>query len=333
MMNAAYGRKLHYLRVSVTDRCNLRCRYCMPEAGVTPFSHDDILSYSEIVRVVRVMATLGVDRVRLTGGELLVRKGIEHLAAKIKEVSHIRFLGLTTNGVNLPEMASVLADAGVDGVNISIDTLDRRRYQEITRRDALPQALKGLNAALETPFSSVKVNCVLFPGSLPEDWLSVISLAKKYPVDVRLIEWMPMSGESIDNAATADEAFEKIEETYGTLKPARQSVGAGPARYWLAPDFIGRIGIIHAMSHNFCSECNRLRLSATGNLKLCLFYDIGIALKPMLRGGASDDQLAETILEAIKHKPKQHAGRPMAMEEGGICSAIEHVDGMHKIGG
>ena len=332
-MNVAYGRKLHYLRVSVTDRCNLRCRYCMPEEGVTPFSHDDILSYSEIVRVVRVMATLGVDRVRLTGGEPLVRKGIEQLAAKIKAISGIRFLGLTTNGVNLPEMASALSDAGVNGVNISIDTLDRRRYHEITRRDALPQALKGLNAALEAPFSSVKVNCVLFPGSLPEDWLSVISLAKKHPVDVRLIEWMPMSGESIEDAATADEAFKKIEETYGTLKPARQSVGAGPARYWQAPDFIGRIGIIHAMSHNFCNECNRLRLTATGDLKLCLFYDIGIALKPMLRNNASDEQLAEAILEAIKHKPRQHTGRPMAMEEGSICSAIEHTDGMNKIGG
>ncbi len=332
-MNDAYGRRLHYLRVSVTDRCNLRCRYCMPESGVVSFSHEDILSYDEIVRVVRILANLGVDRVRLTGGEPLVRKGVQYLAADIKAIPNIRFLGLTTNGVYLPEMASKLAAADVDGVNISIDTLDRKRYEEITRRDALPQALDGLSAALKAPFSSVKVNCVLFPRSLPEDWLSVISLAKKYPVDVRLIEWMPMTGESIEDAVTADEAFEIIEKVYGVLQPARQNVGAGPARYWQVSDFKGRIGIIQAMSHNFCNECNRLRLTATGDLKLCLFYDIGIALKPMLRGGASDEQLAEAILEAIKHKPRQHAGKPMVLEEGGICSVIEPTSGMHKIGG
>ena len=210
-MNDAYGRKLHYLRVSVTDRCNLRCRYCMPEEGVTPFSHDDILSYSEIVRVVRVMATLGVDRVRLTGGEPLVRKGIEQLAAKIKAISGIRFLGLTTNGVNLPEMASALSDAGVNGVNISIDTLDRRRYHEITRRDALPQALKGLNAALETPFPRSK-STVFFPWK-PAGGLAFCDFAcEKYPVDVRLIGGCPCQA-PIDNAATADEAFEN-RETY-----------------------------------------------------------------------------------------------------------------------
>ncbi|MDL2327308.1 GTP 3',8-cyclase MoaA [Ruminococcaceae bacterium OttesenSCG-928-A11] len=332
-MKDSYGRNIHYLRVSVTDRCNLRCRYCMPEVGVEPIPHEEILTYDEILRLVRVAAGLGIDRIRLTGGEPLVRKGLVGLAADIKRIPGIRYLGLTTNGVLLSEMAPELLEAGVDGVNVSIDTLDEARYAHLTRRDALPLAIKGMHAALALPFRSVKVNSVLAPDSKSEDWLGVLGLAKTHPVDVRLIEWMPMAGETENGGIRANDALALIEATYGELTPAPRDTEAGPAQYWRAPGFAGRIGIIHAMSHNFCDSCNRLRLTATGNLKLCLFYDVGVALKPMLRSGASDGELAGAILSALENKPKQHGGQVKTREDGVQYSTIAHAAGMYQTGG
>ena len=333
MLYDAYGRRLNYLRLSVTDRCNLRCRYCMPEEGVQLLSHTDILQYDEILRILRVMVSLGVDRVRLTGGEPLVRRDIVRLASGIKEIPGIRFLGLTTNGVLLGPMAQALYQAGVDGLNISLDTVDPKRFIDVTRRDNLTQVWEGLQQALAVGFSRVKLNCVLAPGSIPADWLQVVALAKDLPVDVRLIEWMPVADGIDAGGINADEALQIIEEHFGLLSPVQTQRDAGPARYWQISGFSGRLCIISAMTHNFCGDCNRLRMTATGNLKLCLFYDTGIPLKALIRGGASDEALAQAIREAVQSKPKQHWGIKKRREDGVDGPLIERTCGMYDLGG
>lgn len=336
-MRDKYDRNLNYLRISVTDRCNLRCQYCMPEEGVEAIAHEEILTFDEILRLVGIMAGLGVNRVRLTGGEPLVRKNLPELIREIKGVPGIEFLGLTTNGVQFEGMARELLNAGVDGVNISLDTLDRNRFIEITRRDELDKVLRSIHKALELGFPQVKVNCVLAPDSTPEDWLGVASLAADLPIDVRFIEWMPIAGEE-KKAISGDAILEMIGQKYGKLYPVDSFASGdptkgGPAKLWQNDSFKGRIGLIHAMSHNFCSSCNRLRLTASGDLKLCLFYDTGISLKDLLRSGADDETIAMHIKNAAEQKPKQHAGKILGNEEGGFCSTIDRSNGMYGIGG
>ncbi len=332
-MTDACGRNIHYLRISVTDRCNLRCGYCMPEEGVPPIPHEEILSYDEVVRLVRIMAGLGIDRVRLTGGEPLVRKDITQLAAGVKQVPGIQYLGLTTNGVLLEEMAEDLLAAGVDGINISLDATEPERYAAITRRGEWARTLAGLHKALELPFKAVKVNSVLSPDSLESDWMGVVALARDYKLDVRLIEWMPMGGESAGCAVRADEALAAIDARFGPLTELPPSRGAGPARMYGAPGFQGRIGMIPAMSHQFCAECNRLRLTATGDLKLCLFYDVGIPLKGLLRSGAGDEEIADAVRAAVDKKPREHTGARKQADCEGEASLIATPVGMSGIGG
>ncbi|MDL2325104.1 GTP 3',8-cyclase MoaA [Ruminococcaceae bacterium OttesenSCG-928-A16] len=334
-MKDPFGRSIEYLRVSVTDRCNLRCGYCMPQEDMPMLPHTEILQYEEIERLVGIMAGLGVKRVRLTGGEPLMRKDIERVAAGIKRVKGIEFLGLTTNAVLLADKAETLLEAGIDGVNISLDTTSLERYELFTRRNTFAQAMQGLQKALSLPFASVKINCVLSPQSLPADWLGVIKLAQTLPADVRLIEWMPMTTDTQGAAVQAPEALRTIEEHFGTLTPAKQTAPAGPAEYWTLPGFLGRVGVIHAMSKCFCTSCNRVRLTAVGDLKLCLFYDEGIALKPLLRGGMANEEIASAITQAVARKPLRHQGKKMGAA-GAAASATSLIDrpcGMYRVGG
>lgn len=331
------GRDIHYLRISITDRCNLRCRYCMPAEGITTIAHEEILTYDEILRLVKIFAGLGVDRIRLTGGEPLVRRGVENLAAMIKKVPGIDFLGLTTNALLLDKLAVPLRRAGVDALNISIDTLDPGRYAAFTRRNEFDRMMRGLDAALAQDFKATKINAVLSPESVPEDWLGVISLAKDKPLDVRLIEWMPMSDplaaqQNQEAAIPIDEALALITKRYGQPIPLVDNSGGGPAKYYQLPGFKGRLGIIPAMTRCFCEECNRVRLTARGELKLCLFYDQGVDLKPLLRGGASDADITAAIEATITSKPLRHSGvhRPTEADGEGEIAA---PDGMYNIGG
>lgn len=333
-MKDSYGRSIEYLRVSLTDRCNLRCGYCVPQEEVPLLPSNEILQYEEIERLVRIMAGLGVRRVRLTGGEPLMRKDVERVAAGIRKTKEIGFLGLTTNGILLPEKAKALLEAGIDGVNISLDTTNAARYQLFTRRDLFDKAMQGIETALGLPFASVKVNCVLSPESLPDDWLGVVALAKQNQLDVRLIEWMPMAGDAKKEPLRAPQVLEMLAERFGPLTPMRQKELAGPAEYWQAEGFAGRIGIIRAMSNCFCEGCNRVRLTAVGDLKLCLFYDEGIALKPLLRGGESDVEIAREIVQAVGQKPRRHQGKKLEAEnlktETGL---IDRPCGMYRVGG
>ena len=320
-----YGRRIRYLRVSVTDRCDLRCRYCMPEAGVEWVEHSRILTYEQIVRLVRLAAELGVDTVRLTGGEPLVRRGLEGLVAALKAVDGIRTVALTTNGVRLAEQLPALRSAGLDGVNLSLDTLDRGQYAALTRRDRLPEALAGLEAALAAPGLRVKLNCVPLAENR-DQWPPLAALARGRTLDVRFIELMPIGLGAAMTGAGQEEVLSRLEETFGPALPCPQGGGGGPAEYVSFAGFTGRVGFISAVSHRFCERCNRVRLTAGGFLKTCLQYDKGVDLKALLDAGADDGALRAAMAEAIFAKPAcHHFSAPGTAEDEGRS--------MYQIGG
>lgn len=328
-----HGRQIHYLRISVTDRCNLRCRYCMPEEGIEALQHEDMLTYDEIQRVVKIMAKLGVNRIRLTGGEPLVRKDMDVLVRGLKAIEGIDSLFMTTNGILLEEMGLKLVEAGVDGLNISLDTLDPERFYQLTRRNQFQAVWQGLQKVCTLPYQSIKINCVLSPEGHLEDWLEVAQLAQDYPIDVRFIEWMPIAGEAHREAISSHKMLEALSHRFGRMLCEGTRKNNGPAEYWQIEGFQGKIGFIHAMSHQFCESCNRIRLTATGDLKLCLFYDVGIALRPMLRDGSTDEKIEKAILAAIQHKPQKHMGKIENIESQTFKKCISHSNGMYAIGG
>ena len=317
------GRNIDYLRISVTDRCNLRCVYCMPEEGVEWMPHTGILSYEDILRLCRIFAELGVTKFKLTGGEPLARRGLEVLVAGLKEIPATQSVTLTTNGVLLAEQLPKLVDAGLDGVNISLDTLDRERYAAITRRDVLPDALRGLEAALAVPELNVKLNCVPI-GDHPEDWVALAGLARESRLAVRFIELMPIGIGRDLGPCTEEQVRKAVEEVYGTMAPYEGVLGNGPCSYVSLPGFAGKIGFISAMSHKFCRSCNRVRLTASGFLKTCLQYETGVDLAPLLR--ESDERLRDAAVEAIRSKPAAHQ-----FGETLICGGEAHR--MNEIGG
>ena len=320
-----FGREISYLRISVTDRCNLRCRYCMPAQGVTWVDHSAILTYEQIVRIVRASAALGIKKVRLTGGEPLVRKGLAGLVEALKAIDGIVSVTLTTNGLLLAEQLPDLLQAGLDGINLSLDTLDRAQFAHITRRDTLPQALAGLEAALAAPGLRVKVNCVP-TGENDDQLIPLAELARSRRLDVRFIELMPIGLGSALPRRTEQEVREILERTFGPALPCPQGGGDGPGRYLTFAGFTGRVGFISAMTHQFCSGCNRVRLTAAGFLKTCLQYDQGVDLKALLEAGADDAALQAAIGEAIRSKPASH-------HFGGDKQAADEGRNMNQIGG
>ena len=304
-MKDSLGRTIDYLRVSVTDRCNLRCRYCMPEEGVTWFEHSQILTYEEIIRLCRIFYELGIRKVKVTGGEPLVRKGVPWLIRALKESCHMEQVTLTTNGVLLKEQIGGLVEAGLDGVNISLDTLNREKFLEITRRDQLSEALDGLSEALRYPELNVKVNCV--PAAYNLDEVTAIAgLAKDDPLTVRFIELMPIGQGRNKDGISEEKILGLLEQKYGVLCPYDGNMGNGPAHYYELPGFRGKIGFISAISHKFCGECNRVRLTSQGFLRPCLASETGCDLRALLRGGADDARLRTAIRETIWSKPREH---------------------------
>ncbi len=320
-------RTIDYLRVSVTDRCNLRCLYCMPKEGVTSLAHKDILSYEEIIRLCRIVAGLGIKKVKLTGGEPLVRKNLSDLVAGIKAVPGIHEVTLTTNGVLLKKQLPGLLAAGLDAVNISLDTLDEKRYREITRIGSLPDAMDGIFAAIgAVPAIPVKINCVPY-FSDKENIVSMAGLAKKYPVHVRFIEMMPIGLGSLYGLCPEAKIKQVLSEAYGPLSESARPLGNGPCRYYSIRGFAGKVGFISAISHKFCSGCNRVRLTADGYLKTCLQYDTGVGLKVLLRENKEDTEIETAIKTAIFNKPVSHHFGAGAMAE-----KDEHLS-MFQIGG
>lgn len=299
------GRNIDYLRISIIDRCNLRCVYCMPEEGVDAVSHEEILSYEEILRLVRAFAKLGIHKIKLTGGEPLVRKNVAYLVNELKKIEGITQVTLTTNGILLAETIDSLAEAGLDGINLSLDTLNPEVFQKITRRNSFDRVMEGLRAAFKYPQIPLKVNCVPM-GIEGQDVLEMAELARKYPVHVRFIEMMPIGLGKQFEFCSEEYILQGLKERYGDYVPYEKCLGNGPGHYYTFEGFQGKIGFVSAISHKFCESCNRVRLTSQGYLKTCLQYDVGVDLKQLLREGAAEEELCCAIEAAILRKPLGH---------------------------
>lgn len=299
-----YGRNIDYVRISLTDRCNLRCVYCMPEEGVQLMPHSDILTFDEIIRLCRIFAELGMKKIKLTGGEPLCRLNAAGLIKQLKDIPGVEQVTLTTNGVELHKYWQDLCTAGLDAINISLDTLDKELYHQITRRDKLDTVVDNIIMASENGQVPVKINCV--PMRQEQKLYDVASLARDYNVHVRYIEMMPIGQGKDFEFFSREETIALLEEKYGKLVPCKEMLGNGPAEYYMIDGFKGKIGFISAVSHKFCHLCNRIRLTADGFLKTCLQYDKGVELRPLLRAEASDEEIKRAIQAAIAQKPSAH---------------------------
>jgi cyclic pyranopterin phosphate synthase len=304
----AHGRLLGDLRVSVTDRCNFRCRYCMPAEGMPWIDRDEILSFEEIERLVRLLVALGIEDVRLTGGEPLVRREFPALVSRLAAIEGIRDLSLTTNGYLLEAQAEALVRAGIDRVNVSIDSLARARFFEITRRDALERVLAGLEAIAAFPqVGPIKVNAVPMPGFGEDDVLRFCRLARRDGFQVRFIEFMPLDGDRAwrtDDVLTGAEVRAMVERAHPLRERPREPHAT--ARVFEFADGEGEIGFINPVSEPFCADCNRLRLTADGRLRTCLFSRHETDLRGPLREGAEDAELERIVRDAVWRKELKH---------------------------
>ncbi len=382
-MRDGLGREIDYLRISVTDKCNLRCKYCMPPEGVTSVPHEEVLTLEEILRLVGIMEQLGIRKVRLTGGEPMVRKNLLWLVEQIHRLPGIEEIAMTTNGTMFAEQAEDYRKAGLTAVNISLDTLDPERFRKITggyiagkcvtgedmcgnsasqktmckgdklrKGQSVDSVVHAIDAAIAQNLQ-VKINCVPCLEMNGEDIESMAGLARDQKIDVRFIELMPIGCGREYTGLSSEEILARLERVYGAAcKVERKSGPAadtgeecsggipgavgrntdGPAEYYHFPGFIGRIGFISPISHKFCKECNRIRLTCEGRLKLCLHYDRGLELKPLLRGGASDEEIKERILAALQEKPAEHHFRAQAADKA-EANEDEEQRKMVQIGG
>ena len=299
------NRKIEYMRISVTDRCNLRCVYCMPEEGIDNVSHEEILSYDEIIRICKCIANLGIKKIKITGGEPLVRKDIINLIKEIKKIHGIDEVTITTNGVLLYEMADELYKAGIDAVNISLDTLDKDKYLKITRRDKYKNVTKAIDKLINLGVR-VKINCLAIKEYNFNEIVKIAEYSKNNNVDVRFIELMPIGYGKTYTGVSNEIILGLLEEEYGSFNQIEEKRGNGPAVYYKNDNFKGCIGLISAISNEFCETCNRVRLTATGFLKLCLHYNKGIDLKELIRNDITDKELENIIYHAIRNKPLGH---------------------------
>lgn len=317
-----YNRHLNYLRISVTDRCNLGCIYCMPGGGCVPkLPHEEVLRYEEILRVVRVGVEMGITKVRVTGGEPLVRKGIYPFLHALSEIRGISDIALTTNAVMLKNHLREIRSAGIRRLNISLDTLKPERYARITGRDAFQKVWDGVQEALAAGFSPVKLNVVVLRGVNEDELADMARLTFSLPLHIRFIEYMPM-GEGplrVDNPLLGEEILEKVGGA-GRLLPVAAGEQDGPAVRYRFEGAVGEIGLIRPMSHHFCARCNRLRLTASGHLRPCLLSDRQEDVKGPLRSGCTDAQLADIFLNAVRFKPISHCLDKQAVK--GRMSAI-----------
>jgi len=335
MLIDSFGRTLDYLRISITDRCNLRCLYCMPPEGVEWKPHQNILTFEEIFRIVKIMSALGVCNVKVTGGEPLLRRGAAAFLKQLKNIQGIKKVTLTTNGIllgaYLDEAGTMGGNAFPDGVNVSLDALDNDRYMRITRAgnniNADPKTILPLFDSLLEKKINVKINCVPVRGINEDEILPVASLAKEKNITVRFIELMPFGSASAYKPVSGAETAARIEKAFGTMTRFNGISGSGPALYYSISGFSGKIGFINAVTHGFCETCNRLRLTSEGFLQLCLSNDIGHDLREPLRSGFNDNELARIITDIIIEKPGFHSLSKIY----GMMKT--HSIGLSKIGG
>lgn len=323
----AYDRPIQYLRVSVTDRCNLRCVYCMPEEGVAKLSRQDVLRNEEIVRIVRIAVETGFAHIRLTGGEPLVRKGIVDLVAELARIPGLDDLSMTTNGILLRQYAAPLARAGLRRINISLDTLRPERFRQITRWGNLEDVLAGREAALAAGLRPVKINMVVIQGLNDDEVVDMARMTLQPDWHIRFIEVMPVGAGvywSGDGVVSSMEIRARIEEALGPLTPIPAEAGIGPARYYRLPGAAGTVGFISAITEHFCRFCNRLRLTSDGRLLPCLLSNATIDLRTPLRHGATDEELRALFMQAVIAKPRGHT-----LAEGVLPSSLpmSHIGG------
>lgn len=324
-MQDSYHRRIDYLRLSITDRCNLRCVYCMPPEGVPFVPHPEILHYEEILRLAGIAVSLGITKIRVTGGEPLVRQGVLTLLRQLAALPGVESLSITTNGVLLPEFAQDLFQAGIKRLNISLDTLSPARYRDITRHDLFPTVWQGIRRALEVGFHPIKLNTVVLKGINDDEVEALARLTYEFPFHVRFIEVMPFAAVTSEHYLSGDEILARLNRVE-RLVPTLSSHNNGPARYFRFPAALGKIGIINPLSHHSCQTCNRLRLTADGQLRTCLFATTEVSLKRLLRGGARDEEVRQAMRQAIKNKPKTWGG-----EEGLMRKCLTRP--MRSIGG
>lgn len=308
-MQDQFQRQINYLRISVTDRCNLRCLYCMPEDGVELISREEVLRWEEILKIVQSCVKAGIRKVRLTGGEPLIRLGLTAFVRQLGEIPEIDDIALTTNGILLPQYAKELKEAGLKRVNISLDTLRPERFARITRGGSLAKVWAGVEAAVSAGLEPLKFNCVVMRGTNDDELPDFARLTLTRTFHVRFIELMPIGSSDKwagGSRVTIPEIKEKLAEL-GPLLPREQVTGGGPAKYYTLPEAKGTIGFISAMSEHFCAACNRLRLTSEGKLRPCLHSKQEVDLRTPLRAGAGVDDLAAIVAQAVARKPKQHS--------------------------
>src|SRR5947209_387904 len=306
----SYGRRIKSMRISITDKCNFRCTYCMPAEGLPWLKKAEILSYEEIERISRVAVEMGIEQIRLTGGEPLVRRDVPELVHQLRQLPGLRSLSLTTNGILLKQQAKALAEAGLTRINVSLDSLIREKFAKLTRRDQFDRVLEGLEEVEKYPsIHPIKINAVAIRGFSEDEVLDFVQFARKKSYVMRWIEFMPLDADQIwrkEDILTGSEIKAIIESTYGPLVPITTGDPSETARRYTFSDGIGEVGFINPVSEPFCSTCDRIRLTADGQLRTCLFATEETDLRAVIRSNASDETLAQTIRQAVWHKELKH---------------------------
>lgn len=304
-----FNRHHTYLRISVTDRCNLRCTYCMPAEGITPDKRAHLLTYDEIVRLSSIFAKLGVEKIRITGGEPLVRKNLHELIFLLKNIPGIKTLGMTTNGVLFARQLNQLKKAGLDKLNLSLDSLKRERFKLITLRDHHEDVLTSINAAIDAGYAPVKLNTVVIKGFNDDELGNFIELARNRPLNIRFIEYMPFKSNrwNMESFISYTDMIHMIRRKYNLIPVSSETDPGGVAKDYRIDGFSGNISFITSMSEHFCDTCNRIRLTADGAIKSCLFHSSEVSLRDLMRDNATDDELTELIKKAVVMKPAAHA--------------------------
>lgn len=306
----SYGRHIKSMRISITDKCNFRCTYCMPAEGLPWLKKAEILSYEEIVRIARVAVSIGIEQIRLTGGEPLVRRDVPELVSQLRQIEGLRSLSLTTNGILLKQLAGPLAEAGLTRINVSLDSLIREKFAQITRRDQLARVLEGLEELEKYPtIRPIKVNAVAVKDFSEEEVLNFVRLARREEYVMRWIEFMPLDADQIwrkEDILTGAELKALIEAEYGPLVPIKTGDPSETARRYTFSDGIGEIGFINPVSEPFCAQCDRIRLTADGQLRTCLFATDETDLRAVVRSNAPDSELEQALRQAVWHKELKH---------------------------
>ncbi|XP_019607092.2 molybdenum cofactor biosynthesis protein 1 isoform X1 [Rhinolophus sinicus] len=305
----SFGRQHSYLRISLTEKCNLRCQYCMPEEGVPLTPKVDLLTTEEILMLARLFVKEGVDKIRLTGGEPLIRPDVVDIVAQLHRLEGLRTIGVTTNGINLARLLPQLQKAGLNAINISLDTLVPAKFEFIVRRKGFHKVMEGIHKAIELGYSPVKVNCVVMRGLNEDELLDFVALTEGLPLDVRFIEYMPFDGNkwNFKKMVSYKEMLDTLRQRWPELEKLPEEESS-TAKSFKIPGFRGHVSFITSMSEHFCGTCNRLRITADGNLKVCLFGNAEVSLRDHLRAGASEEELLSIIGAAVGRKKRQHAG-------------------------